>query len=314
MEAAAQRFAAYLKGEVRASPHTIRAYRRDVAAFAEAVEQRHGRPAEPTDLNLHEVRAYLALLHGEVATATIARKLSALRTLGELLRREGLMPDNEVALVQSPKRANKLPVALPVADIDTMITADPSTGGGKDPRTVRDVAVLELLYGAGLRVSECAALNLDDLRWSGDAELLIRVISGKGGKDRIVFVGRVGVAAVKAWLAVRDALVRPRTPAEALLVGNRGGRMGVRQIRALVYDRSDAHARARVGPHALRHSFATHLLDSGCDLRAIQSMLGHASLSTTQRYTHISMGKLADVYAAAHPRARHDSGASEPDA
>jgi integrase/recombinase XerC len=302
MEAARQRFVEHLRSEVRASPNTVLAYARDVAAFAASVEQRHGRPASPTDLNLREVRVHLAELHASCATATVARKLSALRTFGELLRREGLVPDNEVALVSSPKRASKLPVALPVADVDAMIgTPDPARD---DPKQVRDRAVLEILYGAGLRVSECAALDDEHLRWSSDDELLLRVVSGKGGKDRIAFVGRSAATAVRAWLEVRDALRVARSPGEALFLGNRGGRIGVRQIRNLVYARSDIHARARVGPHGLRHSFATHLLDRGCDLRAIQSLLGHASLSTTQRYTHVSMGKLIDVYGSAHPRAK----------
>ncbi len=320
MEDARTRFVEHLRSEVRASAHTVRAYAADVAAFDESVRRRRGRPTRPTDLNQREVRAYLAELHGAAASSTIARKLSALRTFGELLRREGLIPDNEVALVQSPKRGNKLPVALPVGDIEQMIESrDPGEATGlvdgsaeADPQALRDRAVLEVLYGAGLRVSECASLDLPHLRFTEADRVVVRVVSGKGGKDRLVFLGRPAAAALRAWLDVRPLLVRPRSPAEALFLGNRGGRLGVRQIRTLVYRRSDAQARARVGPHGLRHSFATHLLDNGCDLRAIQAMLGHASLSTTQRYTHISMGKLMDVYAQAHPRARHDE--SEPPA
>ncbi|MEM6994761.1 MAG: tyrosine-type recombinase/integrase, partial [Myxococcota bacterium] len=307
MEAARERFVEYLRSEVRASKHTLRAYAADVAAFEASVTERRGRPARPTDLNQREVRAYLAELHGRVASSTVARKLSALRTFGELLRREGLIEDNEVTLVVSPTRGNRLPVALPVADVEAMIEPAEGELEHDDAPALRDRAVLEVLYGAGLRVSECAALDLSHLRRSAAGEVTIRVVSGKGGKDRIVFVGAPAAAALAAWLEVRETLLRPRSPAEALFLGNRGGRLGVRQIRKLVYARSDAHARARVGPHGLRHSFATHLLDSGCDLRAIQSLLGHASLSTTQRYTHISMGKLVDVYAQAHPRAQSDA-------
>ncbi|MBL4686461.1 MAG: tyrosine-type recombinase/integrase [Nannocystaceae bacterium] len=314
MEAARERFVEHLRSEVRASPHTIRAYSRDIAEFDDSVRRRHGRASRPSDLNQREVRAYLAELHTTAATSSIARKLSALRTFGELLRREGVIADNEVALVSSPKRTNKLPVALPVQDIERMIDTDPDPGTNlatpdahgtrdDDPRQVRDRAVLEVLYGAGLRVGECAALDVGHLRFSSDDEVVVRVISGKGGKGRIVFLGRPAAKAVSAWLRVRVALVRPTTPPAALFVGNRGARLGVRQIREMVYRRSELSARARVGPHSLRHSFATHLLDNGCDLRAIQAMLGHASLSTTQRYTHISMGKLIGVYTAAHPRA-----------
>lgn len=312
------RFVEHLRSEVRASPHTIRAYSRDIAAFDDSVRRRHGRPSRPSDLNQREVRAYLAELHTSAAASSIARKLSALRTFGELLRRDGVIADNEVALVSSPKRSNKLPVALPVQDIERMIDTDIDTDTDRregtpddDPRQVRDRAVLEVLYGAGLRVGECAALDVGHLRFSSDDEVVVRVISGKGGKDRIVFLGRPAAEAVSAWLRVRVALVRPRTPAAALFVGNRGARLGVRQIREMVYRRSEASARARVGPHSLRHSFATHLLDNGCDLRAIQAMLGHASLSTTQRYTHISMGKLIGVYTAAHPRAMRTDAAAD---
>lgn len=313
VEAARERFVEYLRSEVRASRHTVAAYARDVAAFGEFVQGRRRRPAKPSDLNLREVRAYLAELHGELAPASVARKLSALRTFGELMRREGLVPDNDVALITSPKRGNKLPVALPQADVGRMLETPDEARDPDDPVQLRDRAVLEVLYGAGLRVSECAALDLEHVRRSADDALLIRVVSGKGGKDRIAFIGRAGAEAIQAWLAVRPLLLKPRSPADALFLGIRGGRLGVRQIRKLVYARSDANARARVGPHGLRHSFATHLLDSGCDLRAIQALLGHASLSTTQRYTHVSMGKLIDVYAASHPRAKMPAAPDERD-
>lgn len=299
MRDALARFVEHMERQVRASPHTVRAYHRDIAQLLDTVQERTGRPATPADLDVRMVRAHLATMHGKRAPSTMARKLSALRRFGEFLRREGAIEDNVVALVQNPKRAQRLPVALRVDDVASMIEAP----APDDPQARRDRAVLEVLYGAGLRVSECVALDLSQLRWEGE-RLLVRVVRGKGGKDRIVPLGRPAAQALRAYLEVRSLLVRPKSPAEAVFLGNRGGRLSDRQVRYLVEQRSTEQASARISPHGLRHSFATHLLDSGCDLRAIQSMLGHASLSTTQRYTHLTMGKLMDVYEKAHPRAR----------
>lgn len=292
-------FVEHLEHEVRASSNTIAAYRRDLRAFADAVETRRSRAPRPTDLNLREVRAYLAELHGVRAPATMARKLSALRTFGEFLRRRDVLPENEVALVARPKRRDTLPVALPVEDVAGIIDAPHRPG----VRGLRDRALLEVLYGGGLRVSECACLDRDHLEWERDV-LRVRVVRGKGGKDRLVPLGRRAAEALRAYLARRCELEKPRSPGDALFLGDRGGRMGVRSIRNLVYRRSSqTGARTRIAPHGLRHSFATHLLESGCDLRTIQALLGHASLSTTQRYTHLSMGQLMDVYDKTHPRA-----------
>ncbi len=309
MREALEGFIEHLEQEVRASPNTVRAYRRDIEQFLETVEAREDRAPTPEDLDVRQVRGHLAQLHRRLAPASMARKLSALRRFGEFLRRRGLREDNEAALIQNPKRGQRLPVALPVEDV-TRIIEQPAE---PDARQLRDRAVLEVLYGAGLRVSECVRLDLSHLRWDGD-RLVVRVVSGKGGKDRIVPLGRAAAAALRAYLAEREALVRPRSPAEAVFLGNRGGRLSDRQVRYLVARRSREQARAQISPHGMRHSFATHLLESGCDLRAIQSMLGHASLSTTQRYTHLSLGKLIDVYEQAHPRARppRPEGADEP--
>jgi site-specific recombinase XerC len=291
-------FLQHLRDERRASPHTVRAYARDLDAFLAGVQERTGRPPQIADFGVREIRAHLAQLHGRMAPASVARRVSVLRTFGTFLRRRGEVADNEAQLVAAPKLGRQLPVALPPEDVARMLE-QPVLG----PRGLRDAAVLELLYGAGLRVAECVGLDRAHLRRDGDAAWL-RVVSGKGGKDRVVPLGRAALRAIAAWLEHRDAFVRPDSPADALFLGDRGRRLGVRQVRALVHARSHAHARARVGPHGLRHSFATHLLASGCDLRAIQAMLGHASLSTTQRYTHLDLGQLVDVYDRAHPRAR----------
>jgi site-specific recombinase XerD len=281
MRVALERFLQHLQTERRLAANTATAYARDIEAFASSVEKRRGRAAQVRDLDVREVRAHLAELHGELAASSIGRKLSALRTFAEFCRREQLLDENAVALIRRPKVARALPVALPVEDIGTLIDAPQRPG----PIGLRDRALLEVLYGAGLRVSEAVALDLDDLRGGTNTErLTVRVRSGKGGKQRVVPLGRKAADALAEWLEVRSELLRPASPVAAVFLGSRGARLATRVARELVYRRcEETGARAVVGPHGLRHSFATHLLQSGCDLRTIQSLLGHASLSTTQR-------------------------------
>lgn len=304
MRPAIAAFLLHLETERRLAGNTARAYAQDLDAFATSIESRRARPPRVTDINVREVRSHLAELHADHAPSTIGRKLSALRTFAEFCRREGWLAENEVALIRRPKLGRKLPVALPVEDVTGMIEAPQREG----PIGLRDKALLEVLYGAGLRVSELVALDLDHLRTERRG-LSIRVVQGKGGKDRVVPLGSKGSAALHEWLGVRDELVSVRTPSRAVFLGARGGRLGARAAREVVYRRcSTSGARAIVGPHALRHSFATHLLQSGCDLRTIQSLLGHASLSTTQRYTHLDLGHLVTTYEASHPRAQLEPG------
>ena len=303
MRAALALFVEHLETERRASPHTVRAYRRDVASFIEGVEARYGRPCVPSDLDVREVRRHLAILHEKRSRNTVARQLSVLRTLGEFLHRQGILADNPVALIQRPRLDRRLPRVLSVADANRVVEG---SGAPDDARTLRNDAIMEILYGGGLRVSECVALDCDDLRWER-GHLSVRIRAGKGGKDRVVPLGRQAARALRSYLKVRQTLVKPRSPADALFLGDRGARLGSRGARELVYRRcQDSGARARIGPHGLRHSFATHLLQRGCDLRSIQTMLGHASLSTTQRYTQLDWGRLQDVYERAHPRAKKD--------
>ncbi len=294
-------FVESLRVERRLSGHTLRAYRAEVGRFFAFVAERAGRPARLEDFEARAILAYLARDHRRLAPSTRARRLSALRTFGAFLHRRGLVRENPARAVEAPKIPRRLPFAPTVEEAASLVEVP-----GDDPVARRDRAILELLYGAGLRVSECAGLDLEDLRRDGRG-LHVRVRGGKGGKDRLVPVGRRAAEALGAYLEVRDALVTPRSPDQALFLGVRGGRIPVRTIRKIVYDRcATAGLRARVGPHALRHAFATHLLQSGCDLRAIQTMLGHASLSTTQRYTHLDLGRLLDAFERAHPRARSD--------
>jgi len=282
------------------SKHTIRGYRRDVEAFIDGLEERHGRPATPQDLQVREVRAHLADLYPDHAPSSLARALSAIRSFGEFMRAEGIIADNPATLVRRPKQSQLLPTALPVEDITAIIDGPPALAD--DPLGRRDRALLEVLYGSGLRVSEAVSLDLEDLRWEG-GELTLRVREGKGGKDRVVPLGSRGAKAIEDYMRVRERL-RPKADPQALFLSRRGGRLGDRSARELVYQRCLATgARARIGPHGLRHSFATHLLESGCDLRTIQKLLGHTSLSTTQRYTHLDIGRISAIYDKAHPRA-----------
>lgn len=304
MRQEATAFVEHLNAEVRASPNTVRAYVRDLTAFMDSVESRRGRAVRLEDLSVREVRTHLAEIHGRYGARSIGRRLSALRRFGTFCRERGLLEDNPVALIRHPKRPRPLPVALPVEDVREMMEAVT----GDTPRQRRDRAVLELLYGAGLRVSECAGLNLASLR-RDEGALSVRVEQGKGGKDRVVPTGRAAAEAVDAWLEVRAAMMRPSSPGEALFFGARGGRISARAIRRVVTKIcGEAGTRAVIGPHGLRHSFATHLLQSGCDLRSIQQLLGHASLSSTQVYTHLDVGRIAEVYDRAHPRAGGDAG------
>jgi len=301
MRPALARFLIHLETERRLAANTVAAYRGDIEGFAASVEARRGRPPRVTDLSIREARAHLAERHGELAPSSIGRRLSALRSFGEFCRREGLLDENPVALLRRPKLGRKLPVALPVEDIGAMIDGPQREG----PLGARDRALLEVLYGAGLRVSEAVGLDLDDLRWEpGHRGLSVRVRNGKGGKDRIVPLGDKAASALRAWLEVREGLLRPEQATAALFLGARGARLLARVAREVVYRRcQQSGARTVVGPHGLRHSFASHLLQSGCDLRSIQAMLGHASLSTTQRYAHLDMGRLFELYEQAHPRA-----------
>ncbi|MBI5479386.1 MAG: tyrosine-type recombinase/integrase [Deltaproteobacteria bacterium] len=309
------RFERYLTGERRASPHTVRAYLGDLAEFVRFAEgrlARAGRPFAPASLDVPLLRSYLASLFGNHEPASIGRKLASVRSFCRYLVRLGVIEDSPARLVKSPKQKKPLPQVLPVDDVFRLCDrpADRAPAGSPAAAAVaRDHAIVELLYGGGLRVSECVGLDRDDLeRHDGGAGALVRVRGGKGRKDRIVPIGSKAVAAVAEYLAVRPALRDPRTGRQhdrALFLNQRGGRLTPRSMaRHLLRDEIKSGVRA-ASPHALRHSFATHLLDGGADLRSIQELLGHQSLATTQRYTHVSIDHLMDVYDRAHPHARN---------
>ena len=287
-------FLRYLKVEKDASRHTLRSYRTDLqqfSAYLAGLAPSHRESVATPDLRAvqaREIRGWLATLHRRGLDATsVSRKLAAVRSWMRFLARRGRLQRNPARDVRGPRLARKLVSFLPV-DESTALLDDADM-------SVRDRAVLELLYATGLRVSELAGLDLDDV---DAAARTVRAL-GKGKKERIVPFGAKAARALEAYLAERG-----QAPG-ALLVGARGRRLGVRTIYELVRRRARASGISRrVSPHTLRHTFATHLLDAGADLRLIQDLLGHSRLSTTQRYTHVGSAHLMKIYDQAHPRAR----------
>jgi integrase/recombinase XerC len=304
-------FLAYLKLNRHVSPHTVRAYDTDVTQYLAFVAAQAGKKMsqlEPADLEMTSVRAHVAELNkAGKARASVARKLSGLRTFIKYLRREEVIDHDPAAMAAAPKRDQTIPTHLSEPEIARLIET-PDTG---DPLGRRDRAILELFYASGLRLSELVAIDLADLNLS---DRMVRVM-GKGGKERILPFNQSTAAALKAWMKDRAAILEGREPGagsrkksrvvtDPLFLNYRGARLTGRSVDRLLR-RYVAQCSTRMGisPHALRHSFATHLLQRGADLRAIQELLGHARLSTTQRYTHVNAAQLIDVYRKSHPRA-----------
>lgn len=304
------RFAEYLEHERRSSRNTVLAYRRDLASLESFLQQRLERPPLLSDVTRISLRSWLGTVGEALAPASIARKLSSVRALYVFLRRTGEVRENPAALLQSPKLSRGLPLVLrPEAAAE--VVESPGLGpSGSDVEKLRDCVFLELLYGSGLRVSELWALDLEAVNLRACE---VRVL-GKGRKERIVPVSGKALEALAAYLPRRRELSHPKTgfcDPKALLLTARGQRLGVRRIQALVQRYGALGAgRPDLHPHALRHSCATHLLEGGADLRVIQELLGHSSLSTTQRYTHVSLDQLLTVYDKAHPLARAKRGRS----
>jgi len=277
-----------------AAPSTVEAYRRDLAAFVTWAE-RLGL-SSPGDVQRTTIRRYLAYLATRgFARRTIARRASALRRYFGWARRVGAVTNDPTAGLSAPRGEARLPRVLHPDELRSLLDESCSAGpeGGRD---LRDTALLELLYGSGLRVAEAAALDVDDLDL---ARGRVRVW-GKGSKQRVVPVSEPAADALRRWLADgRRELATEASPAAALFLNLRGRRMTPRDARRVL----DRRAVAPTHPHALRHTFATHLLDGGADLRVVQELLGHADLATTQRYTHVSKERLRSVFDATHPRA-----------
>ena len=309
MEAALAAFRQYLASERRASEHTRRAYLPDVDELVAFAQAKLGRAPEPSELDLMMCRAYLASLHGRNDAATIGRKLSSLRAFFKLLVRRRLVASSPVAALRAPKRAKRLPSFLGKEDVGRLLD-----GRAPRPEVPAEAlscehALFELIYGAGLRVSEACNVDVDDVERTG-ATGTVKVRQGKGRKDRVVPFGSKAGAALDDYMKARGALVAARRgaagdDAHALFLGARGRRLDPRVVRRMLTRRGLATSTPAISPHALRHSFATHLLGEGADLRGIQEMLGHASVRTTQRYAHVNIDHLMSVYDKAHPKARH---------
>jgi integrase/recombinase XerC len=301
-------FLDHLRYERNVSAHTLRNYESDLQQFLGYLnppnEKSNGKKGTEPDIKTIDhitIREWLATLHSDhKKKSSIARKLAALRTFLQFLVREGVVESNPAKLVSTPRKEKKLPVHLSVEDAIRFIeTPDADTDFGK-----RDRAILELLYATGVRVAELVQLNLRDIDFNNK---LLRVF-GKRRKERIVPFGDPAARALREYLSVREKFLMnapvTKRDAQPLILNYQGTRMTTRSVGRLV----EKHIRLCAGihdisPHALRHSFATHLLDSGADLRDIQALLGHARLSTTQVYTHVSMEKLIEVYDKAHPKA-----------
>jgi site-specific recombinase XerD len=279
-----------------ASPATWRAYRADLEAFVEW-SARLG-VVSPSRVDRKMLRRYLSYLHTRrYATRTMARKASALRRYFDWLRRLGAIDASPATSLTAPKSTGRLPRVLRGDEMHSILDVAPTRTRGDAPSLkARDDAVLELLYGSGLRIGELCALDLEHL----DPATSTVWVWGKGGKERRVPMSEPSAAAIALWLdGSRDAFVTADSPAEALFLNRRGRRLTPRDARRIL----DRRAPSPTHPHALRHTFATHLLDGGADLRAVQELLGHADLSTTQHYTHVSKERLRQVLDATHPRA-----------
>jgi integrase/recombinase XerC len=294
MSVAIERFLVHLARERNASTHTVRAYGDDVAQFAEHLHAQLGRAPRAEDADHLAIRGFLAALHaGGLRRSSAARKLASLRTFFRYLCREGVLERNPAAAILSPRLERRIPGHLDEGEAAVLLDVP-----GADDVSLRARALLELLYATGIRCAELTGLDLPEV----DLEARMVRVLGKGRKERVVPFGTRAREALIAYLPAR-ARTSPRT--EALFVNRRGGRLTDRSVRTILAGRVRQVALAkRISPHSLRHSFATHLLGRGADLRTIQELLGHASLSTTQRYTHVDLRQILSIYSTSHPRAR----------
>jgi integrase/recombinase XerC len=295
-----ERYMDYLRTERSLSNHTCKAYWNDLCQFETFLKQNGLALSSDNTLNVGKidhvmVRTYLGSLYKKIRKSSMARKVASIRSFFRFLVREQVVSLNPALLVNTPKQDRTIPAALSVDDAFRLMVApgDLSTG------SVRDKAILEILYSSGLRVGELVGLDVEAL----DLDLSVVRVMGKGKKERIVPLGSKAVTALKSYMEQRPRLKKDAEEEKALFLNARGGRLTSRSVARIV----EKYARrcglpGHVSPHCLRHTFATHLLDGGADLRGIQELLGHVSLSTTQKYTHVSIDRLVEVYDKAHPR------------
>jgi len=301
-----EQFIEYLRNQKRYSLHTIRNYQIDLRQFSEFVALREARSeGENSDAGIgmidsQVIRTYLGSLYGRFRRSTIARKLSAVRSFFLFLERKGLTKWNPAADIATPKLEKYMPTYLLVDEVFRLLERPER----EKPLGLRDLAILEVLYSCGFRVSELEALTISSIDFD---ERLVRVI-GKGDKERIVPIGRQALQAVRNYLEATQYLRRRNVDisrGEPLFINFRGGALSGRSIGRIIKKYAiESGLTADVSPHSMRHTFATHLLDGGADLRAVQELLGHESLSTTQKYTHVSLDRLMEVYDKAHPRSQ----------
>jgi integrase/recombinase XerC len=292
-------FLSYLRVERGASPHTLKGYREDLIAAAEYFASEDGATPEPASITAVDLRGFLSALHeAGYAKTSIARKLASLRSFYKYGQREGWAATNPARALRNPRKGRSLPHFLTTEEIGTLLSIPPADS----PMGLRDRAILETMYSAGLRVSELVGLS------DGDVDLLqgLLLVRGKGRKERLSPLGSYAARALQAWLRLRKVSPKESQGREAPLFTNRfGTRLTTRSVgRMLEKYLRETGLDQRTSPHTLRHSFATHLLDRGADIRSVQELLGHKSLVTTQIYTHVSTANLRAAYEKAHPRAR----------
>lgn len=299
MQSAIARFLRYLLVERNASPLTIKSYREDLTALHEYLTESYGRTPQPAEITSLDLRGYIAALHeAGYAKTSVARRLASLRSFYRFAQREGEAEANPAKPLRNPRPDRKLPHFLSTEEIGRLLETPPSDR----PLGLRDRAILETMYSAGLRVSELVGINDSDLDLSDG---LVR-IRGKGRRERLSPLGTFAVQALQAWLRMRPLGKGQRPgPDSPVFVSRLGGRLTTRSVaRMLEKYLKLSGLDLRTTPHTLRHSFATHLLDRGADIRSVQELLGHKSLVTTQIYTHISTASLREAYEKAHPRAK----------
>ena len=298
-------FARYLHNEKGYSKHTQRSYQVDLEQFSSFLVNKIAGPGKENrrDVAIEEIestaiRKYVGSLYGRLKRTTIARKLSAVRTFFLFLEKEGFIKINPAVEVQSPKPEKFVPSHLPVDDVFRLMDLPDR----ENPLGLRDLAVLEVLYSCGFRVAELVGMNVSSI---DDDQRLVKV-TGKGDRERLVPIGRQALKAVKAYLDATDALRKQMASegrGDPLFMNFRGGRLTTRSIGRIVKRYAGVGGLTEdISPHSMRHTFATHLLDGGADLRSVQELLGHKSLATTQKYTHVSLKRLMEVYDKAHPR------------
>lgn len=296
LEGACLGFESYLRDERGRSAHTVRAYVSDARSLCRFVAERD--VVDPAGIVLAHLRSWLATLtHQGCSRATIARRAASVRAFTAWCMRRGLLEIDPGERLASPKSGTHLPAVLDQASATKVMDHAAVASDDGAPVAVRDRAIIELLYGTGIRVSELVAIDIRDL----DLDRRTVRVTGKGNKQRVVPFGLPAARAVSDWLSAREQLVGPRS-GQAAFIGARGGRIDPRTVRESVHRLTEQAGVTSVSPHALRHSAATHVLEGGADLRAVQELLGHTSLATTQRYTHVSVERLRSTFVDAHPR------------